>query len=458
MRDEKTIFALASATGRAGVAVFRVSGREAQRAVSDLCVPSTLPAPRLAALREMRNPKTGETIDYAIVLFFSSPNSFTGEDVVEFQTHGGRAVTHAMIEALGGLPGFRMAEAGEFTRRAFENGKMDLTEAEAVADLVHAETEAQRKQALRQMEGVLGRLYEDWRGRLTQGLAMMEASIDFPEDELPEKLMETQTAAMSALRNEIKGHLDDNHRGERLREGFSVVLLGPPNAGKSSILNALAQRDAAIVSPLAGTTRDVIDVYLDIKGYPVILTDTAGLQELSVTEKGDKWQDVEDEGMRRARSRANGADLKLVVFDGAVWPEPDLSTQKLIDKETLVIVNKRDLIREVCLSDCEDRGDGKTPLFVSALTGEGMDALVERVGQEIERRFSASDAPSLTRARHREALEACVEHLGRAIQAQQADLRAEDVRLAMRSLGRITGRVNVEDLLDIVFRDFCIGK
>ncbi len=455
MLDDQTIFAPASAAGKAGVAVFRVSGKEALQAIGQLCLPADKPDPRMASLRVLKNPKTGEEIDKAVVLYFQAPNSFTGEDVVEIHTHGGRAVSNALVEALSSLPRFRLAEAGEFTRRAFENGKMDLTEAEAIADLVHAETEAQRKQALRQLNGALGKLYGDWHERLAHSLAWTEAAIDFSDEELPTDLLEKQTAALQSLRDDIAKHLNDNHRGERLREGFSIVLLGPPNAGKSSLLNMLARRDAAIVSPTAGTTRDIIEVHLDLNGYPVILADTAGLHELSsglspvASKKGDP---VELEGIRRAKVRAKEADLKIAVFDGALWPETDDVTQSLIDANTLVVVNKSDL-----LAKKQDK-NGLTPLYISALTGDGVDTLLQKMGQEIERRFASSGAPPLTRARHRAALEECINHLDRALQAKQVDLCAEDIRLAMRSLGRITGRVDVEDLLDIIFRDFCIGK
>ena len=465
MSDDQTIFALASAAGKAGVAVFRVSGAEAALAVTRLCEPSALPLPRTASVRKIKNPRTGETVDHALILYFPAPHSFTGEDVVEFHTHGGRAVTLAVSEALRNLPRFRLAEAGEFTRRAFENGKMDLTEAEAIADLVHAETEAQRKQALRQMDGALGAIYEDWRTRLSRCLASLEAAIDFADEELPEDLGERQNEALRGLREEMARHLNDNHRGERLREGFSLVLLGAPNAGKSSLLNALARRDAAIVSPFAGTTRDVIEVHLDIGGYPVILSDTAGLRE--------SVDAVESEGVRRAQSRAASADLKIIVLD-ADAAEGESSFGSIIDENTVVVLNKADLIDSQSRSVCslprspspnpsrEGRGildqNTNAPLFVSALTGEGIDALLQKLGQEIERRLGDHAAPPLTRARHRAALEECVEHLDRALLAPMADLRAEDVRLAMRALGRITGRVEVEDLLDIIFRDFCIGK
>jgi len=458
MNDDKTIFAPASAVGKAGVTVFRISGRVALLAIERLCEPAGMPEPRYASLRSIKNPESGETIDHALVLYFKNPDSFTGEDVVEFHTHGGRAVANAFADALGALPHFRLAEPGEFTRRAFENGKMDLTEAEAIADIVHAETEAQRKQALRQMEGALGKLYDDWHERLTQSLAWTEASIDFSDEELPDDLAEKQKGVLKTLRDEIAKHLDDKHRGERLREGFSVVLLGPPNAGKSSLLNVLARREAAIVSPLAGTTRDVIEVHLDLGGYPVILADTAGLHDLSsglspvASAKGDP---IEIEGIRRARARAAQADLKVIIFDGAQWPDRDASAKALIDENSIVVVNKSDLINNTG----QDAGrDEQKPLYISVLTGAGIEALLERLGKEIERRFTDSGAPPLTRVRHRAALEECAGHLDRALKASQIDLRAEDVRLAMRALGRITGHVDVEDLLDIIFRDFCIGK
>ena len=443
MSNDQTIFAPASAAGKAGVTVFRISGKEAQRVITDLCMPHVLPAPRFAALRDIKHPKSGEVIDRALVLFFPAPHSFTGEDVVEFHTHGGRAITNAVIDALSALTHFRLAEAGEFTRRAFENGKMDLTEAEAIADLIHAETETQRKQALRQLDGALGRIYEDWRARLARSLAYMEAAIDFSDEELPPDMLEKQSTVLCALREEIAAHLNDNHRGERLREGFSIAILGAPNAGKSSLLNALARREAAIVSPTAGTTRDVIDVHLDIGGYAVTLADTAGLRDSSDA--------IENEGIRRAHSRAAQADLKLLVFDGTT--EPDAETLALIDAEALVVVNKKDK-GSIAPETISSIGS----CSLSALTGEGIDDLLQKLAQEIERRFMDKGTPPLTRARHRSALEECLAHIDRALQAPMADLRAEDVRLAMRSLGRITGRVDVEDLLDIIFRDFCIGK
>ncbi|MDE1900031.1 MAG: tRNA uridine-5-carboxymethylaminomethyl(34) synthesis GTPase MnmE [Alphaproteobacteria bacterium] len=440
----QTIFALASAPGRAGVAVFRVSGPDAAQAITTLCAPPALPAPRAAAMRTLRDPQNRADIDKALVLYFQAPHSFTGEDVVEFQTHGGRAVIAAVTSALSQLPGFRLAEPGEFTRRAFENGKMDLTEAEAVADLVHADTEAQRKQALRQMDGALGRLYEDWRARLSRGLAYMEAAIDFADEELPDDLIDQQSADLRDLRAAIAAHLNDNRRGERLRDGFYIAILGAPNAGKSSLLNALAQRDAAIVSPVAGTTRDVIEVHLDIGDYPVTLADTAGLR--------DSADSIEAEGIRRSHARAVQADLKLLVLDAAA-PGIDDTLRPLVDADTIVVANKIDIAPAHTEPAYAER-----VMAVSALTGAGIADLLDRLAREIDTRFHAADTPVLTRARHRAALEDCVASLDRALATAQPDLRAEDVRLAMRALGRITGRVDVEDLLDIIFRDFCIGK
>ncbi len=437
-----TIFALATAQGRAGVAVFRISGPEARQVVKTLCKPDDMPKPREASLRKIHNPKTGELVDRVLVLWFEAPHSFTGEDVVEIHAHGGRAIANALTECLKTLPNFRMAEPGEFTRHAFENGKLDLTEAEAIADLVNAETDAQRRQALRQLNGALGKLYEDWRARLIKALAYLEASIDFADEDLPQDVAEKQLSDLGVLAADIAQHLDDRHRGERLRDGFSIAILGPPNAGKSSLLNILAKRDAAIVSSIAGTTRDVIEVHLDLGGYPVTLADTAGLRD-----SGDA---IEGEGIRRALKRAEQADLKLLVFDGEKWPALDEATKKLAAENALTVVNKADLVNA--------KSGDRDCLFISAKTGEGVQALLDRLIDEIDLRFADTGQPPLTRARHRAALEECAGHLQRALAATESELRAEDVRLAMRALGRITGRADVEDLLDIIFRDFCIGK
>ncbi|ANC92578.1 tRNA uridine-5-carboxymethylaminomethyl(34) synthesis GTPase MnmE [Azospirillum humicireducens] len=439
-----TIYALATAPGRSGVAVVRVSGPEAGSALASL-TGRPLPEPRRAVLTKLRDPKTGDALDDALVLRFTAPASFTGEDVVELHLHGGRAVVTGVIEALATLPGLRLAEPGEFTRRAFENGKLDLTEAEAVADLIDAETTAQRRQALRQMEGSLGRLYDGWRDRLTRALAHIEADIDFAEDDLPGGVADAVRPVIAELAGEIAAHLDDGGRGERLREGLHIAIVGAPNAGKSSLLNALARRDAAIVSARAGTTRDIIEVHLDLGGYPVVLADTAGLREAAADE-------VEEEGIRRARARAARADVKVAVFDATTLPDLDPATLDLIDRDTVVVFNKTDL------AACAGPRPDLSPILVSAQTGAGLRLLEEKLSEFSADRLAIGSAPSLTRARHRAALTECRESLLRALDAPLPELAAEDVRLASRALGRITGRVDVEDLLDVIFRDFCIGK
>ena len=451
-----TIFALASAPGRAGVAVIRVSGPGAGSALEGLG--GAIPKPRHATRARFRDPDTGESLDDGLCLWFPGPASFTGEDVAEFHIHGGRAAIAAMVGALGRVPGLRPAEPGEFTRRGFENGKMDLTEAEALADLVDAETAAQRRQALRQLDGELGRLFEGWRGGLIRALAHLEAAIDFPEEGLPDDLQAEINVYILGLIEELTQYLDDNRRGERLRDGVSIAILGAANVGKSSLLNALARRDAAIVSGLAGTTRDVIEVHLDIGGYPVVVADTAGLREV-----GDE---VEREGVARALARADAADLRLVVFDAGA-PSADPAAVALLDGDghggggvALAVWNKCDLLD----TPPPPRVGGHQALAISVLTGEGMAELLGAVEARVADLLAdaAGAAMSLTRLRHRNALEECRGALGRAAkgiaEAAAVELIAEDTRLAMRALGRITGRVDVEDVLDVIFREFCIGK
>ncbi len=387
---------------------------------------------------------SGEVVDDGLALWFPAPNSFTGENVVELHLHGGTAATAAATRALAALPGYRLAEPGEFTRRAFENAKLDLTEAEGLADLVDAETDAQRRQARRQMAGELGDLYEQWRAALLSALAHFEAEIDFAEEDIPPDLHARAVGEVRAISTAVAAHLDDKRRGEILRGGVSVAIVGPPNAGKSSLLNRLAGRDAAIVSATAGTTRDVIEVHLDLGGFPVILADTAGLRV-----SGD---DIEQEGVRRAKRRADEADLKLAVFDGATWPNLDPTTLALCDDDTIRVVNKIDL------GVASDAGF----IGVSALSGAGLDALEAALSSAVAQRFQPSAAPALTRARHRAALEECQASFARFLAASEKkgapELAAEDLRLAARALGRITGRVDVEEILGVIFAEFCIGK
>ena len=441
---EDTIFAPASAAGRAGIAVVRLSGPAARSALSSLgCA---LPTPRKATRVRFRDPATGEVLDDGLLLWFPGPNSFTGEDVAELHVHGGRAVVESVLAALAAIDGLRPAAPGEFTRRAFEHDKMDLTQAEALADLVDAETRAQQKQALRQMSGALKELYDDWRLQLIQTLAHLEAVIDFPDEDLPPEIDDKVWGEVQNLEQVIARHVDEGRRGERVREGVTVAIIGPPNAGKSSLLNFLAKRDAAIVSDIPGTTRDVIEVHMDLSGFAVILADTAGLREAGDT--------IEDEGVRRAWRRAESADLKVAVFDGAAYPAQDAVTMGLVDADTVAVVNKTDLLED----RKQEKIDGGSTLFISVKTASGVDLLLSRLQEMVRNKADSGGAIPLTRARHRHALEECVDALKRAMKAQLPELAAEDLRMAARALGRITGRVDVEEILDVVFRDFCIGK
>jgi len=427
--DEDTIFAPASGAGRAAIAVLRMSGPAAGAALRALCA-GRLPPPRRAALRRLRDP-AGGLLDHALVLWLPGPGSYTGEDSAELHLHGGRAVTEAVAAALVAA-GARPAAPGEFTRRAFLNGRMDLVEAEAVADLVAAETEAQRRQALRQLEGALGDLYHGWSERLLRLMAQEEALIDFPDEDLPPEVAAAAAAETVALRTEIAAHLADNRRGERLREGLVFAVTGPPNVGKSSLVNALAERDVAIVSATPGTTRDALETRVVLGGVPITLVDTAGLREAA--------DPVEAEGVRRALARADAADLVIAVAEAGA-PAGGRT-------EAVRVANKIDL-------------GGAVPagvLGVSAATGAGLADLRDRLAAEAVRLTDAAGPPPLTRARHRAALIAAAEALDRALAAPLAELRAEDLRQALRALGRITGEVGVEDVLDRIFSQFCIGK
>lgn len=447
---EDTIFAVASGAGRAAVAVLRVSGGDSARLLTALA--GRLPAARRAVVRKLRH--DGVELDRALVLWLPGPGSYTGEDCAELHLHGGRAVIEDVAEALVAL-GARPAEPGEFTRRAFLNGRMDLVAAEAVADLVDAETSAQRAQALRQLDGALGAIYRDWAERLRVLLAEQEALIDFPDEDLPPDVAARGEAALAALRAEIAAHLDDGRRGERLREGLVFAVTGPPNVGKSSLVNALAEREVAIVAATPGTTRDALETRVVLGGVPVTLVDTAGLRETVDA--------VEAEGVRRARARAEDADLVVVVgaTDTAPPSWPGLSRRSLSpgrsadgqdkpghDGEVLLVANKIDLGGDVPAG----------AIGVSARTGSGLDVLRDRLAAAARALTESAGPPALTRARHRAALQETSGHLARATDADLPELMAEDLRLALRALGRITGQVGVEDLLDTIFSRFCIGK
>ena len=444
MVSSATVFALSTAPGRAAIAVFRVSGPRAGAALERL-TGLAAPEPRRAMRVDIRDPDSGELLDDGLAIRFPAPASYTGEDLVELHVHGGRATVEAVGLALGRIPGFAPAEPGDFTRRAFLAGKLDLTRVEAIADLIDAETEAQRRQAMRQAGGALAALYDGWREALIGALAHLEAGIDFPDEDLPPDGEAEIARAVSSLACDVARHLADARRGERLRDGVSVAVLGPPNVGKSSLVNALARRDVAIVAAEAGTTRDVIEVHLDLGGYPAILADTAGLREAA--------GEIEEEGIRRALARAEDADLRLVMLD-ARDPAPSPALAALIDGDALVALNKTDL----CEVSPPAEVAGRSALAVSAKTGDGLDALTDRLRRAVEERAASGASPAPTRLRHRLALEACLAALERAKEQPAAELRAEDLRAAAAALGRLTGRVGVDDVLDAIFRDFCIGK
>jgi tRNA modification GTPase len=429
----KTIFALSSGKPPAGIAVVRLSGPAADRAVGALIAPVALPPPRRAVLLPLTG-SGGTLIDHGIVIRFPAPASFTGEDVVELHVTGGPAVVAALLAELGQMEGLRAAGPGEFARRAFDNGRMDLTEAEGLADLVDAETEAQRIQALRQASGGLRHKAEAWHEAHLSILAEIEAAIDFAEDEedVSARMVADQLPAIVALKAEIEAHLSRAAFAERLRRGVTVVILGPPNAGKSTLINALAERDIAIVSEEAGTTRDLIEVHMDIGGIPVVMIDTAGIRETAGA--------IEAEGVRRARARAAEADLVLALVSPGE-PAP---------RDALAVLAKADALP----------ADASAPdaLRVSAKTGEGMDALIARLAERVGALAGKGEEMLVTRERQRQALAACAEALGEAEREDDLVLRAEAMRRSIRALGELTGRISAERILDVVFSRFCIGK
>lgn len=438
----ETIVALASGVGRAGVAVIRLSGPSVRFGLETIA--GSVPQPRRAALRRLKDPGNGEVLDEALVLFFPGPASFTGEDVAELQVHGGRAIIAGVIAALTALPGFRLAERGEFTRRAVANGRMDLTSAEGIASLVEAETSSQRRQALRQAGGALERAAMAWRQRLAGLLALMEAEIDFPDEEDVPALFHSVRSGAEALLAEIEMTLRGARSGERLREGAVMVIAGPPNAGKSTLLNALARRDVAIVSPIAGTTRDTLEVHLDLGGYPVTLIDTAGLRETNDV--------VEAIGVERARASLDRADLVIWLEAGDARADPPELPAPL-----LRVLTKQD--------DSQDPPPHTLPagfeLGLSARSGAGMPALLERLEQAARKALESGETALVTRERHRRELETVTAHLATVRAADEAtpvEFVAEDLRLAVRAIGRLTGRVDIDEIYDVIFREFCIGK
>ncbi|HEX6859445.1 MAG TPA: tRNA uridine-5-carboxymethylaminomethyl(34) synthesis GTPase MnmE [Caulobacteraceae bacterium] len=442
-----TIFAPATAPGRAALAVVRLSGPKAGEALRALT--GRLPAARRASVRTLRH--EGEVIDEALVLWFPAPASYTGEDCAELHLHGGVAVVEAVISSLADLD-LRLAEPGEFTRRAFENGKLDLAQAEAVADLIDAETQGQAKQALTQLGGGLSRRYEAWREALIEALAVLEAAVDFPDEDLPENVAARARPALEALLAEVDAALGDEARGRRVREGFRVALIGAPNAGKSSLLNALAGRDAAIVTATPGTTRDVIEVPTVLAGFRVLLADTAGVREAA--------EEIEAEGVRRARAWADGADLRLWVVDGAASDGHWRYAADLVRRGDFCLLNKADLPAGDDATAAAEAADdkGARVILMSLKDHDGLEAVREALTETVVSALAASEFPAATRLRHAERLRDARARVASALAAAEVELAAEDVRLATRALAQVTGRVDPEDVLDRVFSAFCIGK
>lgn len=457
-----TIFALSSGQGRCGIAVIRTSGSASGHALRSLTAPRDLPPARKACLRLLSDPRSGEPLDRALVLWFPGPQSFTGEDCAEFHVHGGPAVVSGVLQALGSVPGLRPAEAGEFTRRAFAHGKLSLTEVEGLADLIHSETEAQRRQALRQLDGELGDLCRGWAETLTKALAHVEAYIDFSEDDnLEEGVLDQADSEVRRLEVALGVHLRDARRGQRLRSGAHVVVAGPPNAGKSSLVNLLSRKPVSIVSPEPGTTRDVLETPVDLAGFPALLSDTAGLRE--------GVGPVEQEGVRRAQKRLEQADLILAVLDASDLASP--ASCNFLDtvvipagagnpsgshQRLLLVLNKLDLLPA---GRSDPHPDLPSHLLLSCLTGEGLDGLLEALKKELAALCGdPSTGPLLTRSRHQHHLQGCLDALGQYRQAKDLALAAEALRVARGHLSHLTGGGGTEEILDIIFRDFCVGK
>ncbi|MBX7145806.1 MAG: tRNA uridine-5-carboxymethylaminomethyl(34) synthesis GTPase MnmE [Alphaproteobacteria bacterium] len=446
-----TIFALASGMGKSAISVVRVSGPQSAIILETL-TKKTVPQARLASLRYLYHPSDQQIIDQALILWFPGPKSFTGEDSVEFHLHGGPAVLNLFFDALQTFGQTRMAEAGEFTKRAFYNQKLDLTKVEGLADLVAAETVAQHRQAFQQYQGQLSNLYQKWRHILLYALAQFEALIDFPDEDLPQDLKEKIFISLQELKHQIASHLQDK-RGIHIRDGIKIVLFGPPNAGKSTFLNYLTQKETAITSPIAGTTRDSIEIKMDLDGIPILLCDTAGIHKTK--------HPIENEAIKRSLDRAYEADLKIILIDVDNLSNLDQRLVDLIDPQTLIVFNKIDLLKNRHIDYQKIFPTLSTkPVFISLKENLGLDSFHNQFSQMINYYLGKNsyEIPAFTRQRHQNALQECHDSIHRALTTETEEMIAEDLRLALRTLGKITGAVNIEDLLDVVFKEFCIGK
>ena len=442
-----TIYALSSGPGVSGIAVIRVSGKEVAEVVKRI-TGEDLPAPRVATLRKFNKINTKNLIDEGVILWFPEPNSYTGEDLAELHVHGSRAVITALHSSISKVKNCRLAEPGEFTKIAFRNGKINLLKAESIGDLISSETEIQRKQAIKIMNGKSSDQYNSWREKLLKILSNVEAKIDFPDEDLPTNILSKIKRTSEQIISEIQKVLNDQNVGERIREGFKIAILGPANAGKSSLLNYLSRRDVAIVSEIAGTTRDVIETHLNLDGYPVIVSDTAGI-------RGSK-DEIEQKGMKLALNKAEDADLKLVILDGKT-DKITKTLKNLMDKNAILVINKTDLINKKL--NPEFKNYDYVPISIK--NDSNLDKLISKIKDKLENKFVNSDDILITRERHRQHLEQCVSYLKDFRDkngSEEFDKAAEDLRLATRHLGMIVGKVDVEEILGSIFNDFCIGK
>ena len=442
-----TIYALSSGPGLAGVAVVRVSGKETSNVIK-LITNDDLPTPRVATLRKMNNINTNELIDEGLIIWFPGPDSYTGEDLAEFHVHGSRAVVVALHETISKIQNCRLAEPGEFTKRAFQNGKINLLKAESIGDLISSETEIQRKQAIKIMNGNSSDKFNSWREKLLKILSYVEAKIDFPEEDLPKDVLHEITENSKRVSSEIQKVLKDQKVGEIIREGFKIAIVGPTNAGKSSLLNYLSKRDVAIVSEIAGTTRDVIETHLNLDGYPVIVSDTAGIR--------DSKDEIEKKGIKLALKSAEKADLRLVVIEPKNLDFTGF-LKDLFDKNSILIINKSDLLKKQLDPEIKKLDH----VLISIIKNSNLDILIKKIIKKLKDKFISSEDILITRERHRQHLEQCVEHLINFADKNKnddLDKGAEDLRLATRHLGMIVGKVDVEEILGSIFNDFCIGK